>query len=70
MKVISSAELRGNLKKYLDIAKREKVFIQSGRTEGEEYLSPDESLSQAITAEDLLADIEVDIRERYRKKCK
>ena len=35
MVVISSAELRGNMKKYLDIAKKEKVLIQRGKNEGE-----------------------------------
>ena len=33
MVVISSAELRGNMKKYLDIAKKEKVLIQRGKNE-------------------------------------
>ena len=31
MVIISSAELRNNMKKYLDIAKNEKVVIQRGR---------------------------------------
>ena len=33
MVVISSAELRSNMKKYLDIAKREQVLIQRGKNE-------------------------------------
>ena len=33
MVVISSAELRGNMKKYLDIAKKEQVLIQRGKNE-------------------------------------
>ena len=33
MKVISSAELRNNMKKYLDTARTEKIVIQRGRTE-------------------------------------
>jgi len=33
MLVISSAELRNNMKKYLDLAKDETVVIQRGRTE-------------------------------------
>ncbi len=31
MLVISSAELRNNMKKYLDIAKSEEVIIQRGK---------------------------------------
>ena len=33
MIVISSAELRNHLKKYLDIAKKEQVIIQRGKTD-------------------------------------
>ena len=33
MVVISSAELRSNMKKYLDIAKTEQVLIQRGENE-------------------------------------
>lgn len=33
MVVISSAELRSNMKKYLDIAKTEQVLIQRGKNE-------------------------------------
>ena len=34
MVIISSAELRNNMKKYLDIAKNEKVVIQRVNEEG------------------------------------
>jgi hypothetical protein len=74
MIVISSTELRNNIKKYLDMAKKEEVVIQRGRTETfvlseEKRLSPDDDLAQAITADELLLGIETDIREIYRKKA-
>jgi prevent-host-death family protein len=75
MIVISSAELRNNLKKYLDIAKREKVVIQRGRTETfvltkEEYLEPDEDFARAITMDELLAKVKEDIHEMFKAKGK
>ena len=33
MIVISPSELSGNLKKYLDLAKKERIVIQRGKTE-------------------------------------
>ncbi|TCK85089.1 type II toxin-antitoxin system Phd/YefM family antitoxin [Albibacterium bauzanense] len=33
MIVISPSELRGNLKKYLDLAENERIIIQRGKTE-------------------------------------
>lgn len=33
MIVISPSELRGNLKKYLDLAEKERIVIQRGKTE-------------------------------------
>jgi len=33
MRVISSSELRNNMKKYLDLAMNEKIVIQRGRNE-------------------------------------
>lgn len=73
MIVISSAELRNNMKKYLDLAKTQKVVIQRGRTEtfvlsAEQYLIPDEDLARAITMDELLVGVEADIREMFRKK--
>lgn len=75
MIVISSAELRNNMKKYLDIAKKEKVIIQRGKTEtfvlsSESYLEPDEDLANAMSAEELLVGIEADIRELFKKRLK
>lgn len=73
MRVISSSELRNNMKKYLDLAVNEKIIIQRGRNETfvlskEEYLEPDEDLKRAITGQELLKGIEADIREAYRKR--
>lgn len=73
MRVISSSELRNNMKKYLDLAIEEKIVIQRGRNETfvltrEEYLEPDEDLRRAISAEELLVGIEADIRKGYRKR--
>lgn len=73
MRVISSSELRSNMKKYLDLATEEKIIIQRGRNETfvltkEEYLEPDDDLKRAINAEDLLIGVEADIREAYRKR--
>lgn len=73
MRVISSSELRNNMKKYLDLAIEEKIVIQRGRNETfvltrEEYLEPDEDLRRAISAEELLVGIETDIRKGYRKR--
>lgn len=73
MRVISSSELRNNMKKYLDLAVNEKIIIQRGRNETfvlskEDYLEPDEDLKRAITAQELLNGIEGDIREAYRKR--
>ncbi|HHV86361.1 MAG TPA: type II toxin-antitoxin system Phd/YefM family antitoxin [Petrimonas sp.] len=75
MRVISSSELRNNMKKYLDLAMDEKIVIQRGRNETfvltrEEYLEPDEDLKRAISAEELLEGIEADIRTAFRKKAK
>lgn len=59
MRVISSAELRNNMKKYLDLAREEQIVIQRGKNETfiltkEQYLEPDDDLASAITAEELL----------------
>jgi hypothetical protein len=59
MRVISSAELRNNMKKYLDLAREERIVIQRGKNETfiltrEQHLEPDEDLDSAITAEELL----------------
>ncbi len=57
MRVISSAELRNNMKKYLDLATSEQIVIQRGRKETfvlqkKEYLEPDEDFNRAISLEE------------------
>ena len=57
MRVISSSELRSNMKKYLDLARKEKIIIQRGRTEtfelvSTDYMEPDEDLERAISFEE------------------
>jgi len=73
--VISSAELRNHMKKYLDMAQKEKVIIQRGRTEAfvltkEEYLEPDEDFARAITMDKLLARVKDDIHQMFEKDKK
>lgn len=71
MLIISSAELRQNMKKYLDIAKTEKVVIQRGNTETfvlsmQTHLTPDADLARAIPMGELREGVKEDIREMYR----
>ncbi len=66
MIVISSAELRNNMKKYLDLATTETVVIQRGRNETfilsrEKYLEPDEDLARAMPMNELLSGVKEDI---------
>ncbi len=72
MRVISSAELRNNMKKYLDLAASEQIIIQRGKNETfvlqkQEYLEPDEDLKRAISMNELLDGVKEDIRKIYRK---
>ncbi len=72
MRVISSAELRGNLKKYLDLARSEQIVIQRGRTETfvlrkEEYLKPDEDFYRGISVEEFTSGAKAHLRKLYHK---
>lgn len=72
MRVISSAELRSNMKKYLDLAASEQIIIQRGRTETfvlqkQEYLEPDEDLKRAISVDEFLVGVKEDIHEIFSK---
>lgn len=72
MRVISSAELRSNLKKYLDLAAHEQIIIQRGRTETfilqkQEYLEPDEDFKRALTAAEFKDGAKGHIKKLYRK---
>jgi hypothetical protein len=57
MVVISSAELRNNMEKYLNLATTERVVIQRGKTEtfvlSRQEHTPDDLL-RAITGDELL----------------
>ncbi|MDH6311432.1 hypothetical protein M2137_000182 [Parabacteroides sp. PFB2-10] len=74
MIVITSAELRNNMEKYLDMAKTQKVIIQRGKTEtfvlSGGVVEPDLVLKEAMTAEEMLVGIEEDVRELFRKNHK
>jgi transcription antitermination factor NusA-like protein len=69
MIVISSAELRNNMKKYLDYANTDTVVIQRGKTDtfvlSAQVNIPDVDISRAITKDELLEGIKSDIREMY-----
>lgn len=72
MVIISSAELRNNMKKYLDIAKNEKVVIQRGRNQTfvlvAQNIAEDEDLSRAITVDDVLARVREGLNEMLERK--
>lgn len=72
MRVISSAELRSNMKKYLDLAAREQIIIQRGKNETfrltrEEYLEPDEDFQRAISLEEFRLGAKAHIEKLYSK---
>ncbi len=72
MRVISSAELRSNMKKYLDLATSEQIIIQRGRKETfilqkQEHLEPDEDLKRAISSKELLERVIPRIEKMFEK---
>ena len=72
MVIISSAELRNNMKKYLDIAKTEKVVIQRGRNETFDLVAQnnaaEEGLNRAITVDEVLARVREGLNEMFERK--
>jgi hypothetical protein len=72
MVIISSAELRNNMKKYLDIAKNEKVLIQRGKNETfvlvAQNVNSNEDLSRAITVDEVLARVREGLNEMFERK--
>lgn len=72
MVIISSAELRNNMKKYLDIAKKEKVVIQRGRNETfvlvAQNNTAEEDLNRAITVDEVLARVREGLNEMFERK--
>lgn len=73
MVVISSAEFRNNMKKYLDTAKSERVIIQRGKNESfvlvAQNNAPDD-LSRAITVDDVLDKVREGLTEMFTRKEK
>ena len=73
MIVISSAELRNNMKKHLDAAKNESVIIQRGNTEtfyltSEKVFEPDEDYNRAMSAEEFANGAKEHIRKLFNDK--
>ena len=72
MVIISSAELRNNMKKYLDIAKKEKVVIQRGKNETfvlvAQNVNSNEDLGRAITVDEVLARVREGLNEMFERK--
>ena len=66
MKVISSAELRNNMKKYLDLATTETVVIQRGKTETFVLAKQEElpgDFHRAISVDEVITRVEAGMRE-------
>lgn len=72
MVVISTAELRNNLKKYLDLARTERVVIQRGRNESFVLIAQnhaqEEDLSRAITVDDVIERVREGLTEMFERK--
>ena len=72
MVVISSAELRNNMKKYLDLARTERVVIQRGRDESFVLIAQnnasDEDLSRAITVDDVIERVREGLTQMFERK--
>ena len=72
MVIISSAEFRNNMKKYLDIAKTEKVVTQRGRNETfvlvAQNNAAEEDLNRAITVDEVLARVREGLNEMFERK--
>lgn len=72
MVVISSAELRGNMKKYLDIARREQVLIQRGKNETFVLTAQQNlveyDLARAVTVDEVIAKVREGLTEMFEKK--
>ena len=71
MVVISSAELRNNMKKYLDLARTERVVIQRGRDESfvlvAQNNASDADLARAITVDDVIERVREGLTQMFEK---
>jgi hypothetical protein len=77
MTVVSSKEFTSNQEKYFDLAETEEVLVERGnitflftRTNDTEkrYLEPDDDLRRAITGDELLERIYVDIDRKFKER--
>lgn len=72
MIVISSAELRNNMKKYLDLAKSEQVLIQRGKNEtfilSAQKNSLDYDLSRGLSVDEVIEKLKVGLAEMFERK--
>ena len=72
MVVISSAELRNNLKKYLDLARTERVVIQRGRDESfvlvAQKNAPDADLARAISVDEFIDKVRDGLTQLFERK--
>lgn len=72
MVVISSAELRNNMKKYLDMARTERVIIQRGRDESfvlvAQNSAQDADWARAVTVDDVIERIREGLTQMFEKK--
>ena len=72
MVVISSAEFRNNMKKYLDTAKNERVIIQRGKNETfvlvAQHNTPDADLARAITVDEVIDRVREGLNEMFARK--
>ena len=72
MIVISTAELRNNLKKYLDLARTERVVIQRGSDESFVLIAqnnaPDADLARAITVDEFIDKVRDGLTQLFERK--
>ena len=74
MIVISTAELRNNMKKYFDTAATETVVIQRGKKENfilkrqDSFQEIPEDFYKAITGKEVIAGVEKGLREMIKRK--
>ncbi len=72
MVVISSAEFRNNMKKYLDLARTERVVIQRGRNETfvlvAQNNAPDADLARAISVDEIIDRVREGLTQMLERK--
>lgn len=72
MVVISSAELRNNMKKYLDLARTQRVVIQRGRDESFVLIAQNNAseadLARAITVDDVIDRVREGLTQMFERK--